>query len=82
MERFAVLSPSFPDAAALLLSLFRPQVAAACSAAGDLARILREAGGNRAEAARKLGISRSTLWRKLKALGVEPAAPAPAGRNK
>jgi len=82
MERFAVLSPSFPDADSLLVSLFRPQEAAACSAAVDAARVLRESGGNRAEAARKLGISRSTLWRKLKALGVQSTTPRPAGRNK
>jgi len=29
-------------------------------------RVLRESGGNRAEAARRLGMSRTTLWKKLK----------------
>lgn len=36
--------------------------------------ILRLSGGNRAQAARMLGISRKTLWKKLKqlAIGVPP----------
>jgi transcriptional regulator of acetoin/glycerol metabolism len=29
-------------------------------------RVLAETGGNKAEAARRLGVSRTTLWRKLK----------------
>jgi len=29
-------------------------------------KVLRETGGNRSEAARRLGIGRTTLWRKLK----------------
>ncbi|MEJ2421098.1 MAG: sigma 54-interacting transcriptional regulator, partial [Acidobacteriota bacterium] len=32
---------------------------------------LRRSGGNRARAARELGVHRSTLWRKLKTLGLE-----------
>ncbi|NPV69709.1 MAG: sigma 54-interacting transcriptional regulator [Firmicutes bacterium] len=32
-------------------------------------RVLREVGGNRTEAARRLGISTTTLWRRLKAAG-------------
>lgn len=31
-----------------------------------IARVLRECGGNRSEAARRLGIDRTTLWRKLR----------------
>lgn len=34
-------------------------------------RTLEETGGNKAEAARRLGISKSTLWRRLKQLGAE-----------
>jgi transcriptional regulator, propionate catabolism operon regulatory protein len=69
MERFAVLSPSCPDAAALLISLFQPCDTKVRTAREEVARALRESGGNRAEAARKLGVSRSTLWRRLKRLG-------------
>ncbi|WP_406677193.1 sigma 54-interacting transcriptional regulator [Neomoorella carbonis] len=34
---------------------------------GLIMRVLAETGGNKAEAARRLGVSRTTLWRKLKA---------------
>ena len=40
----------------------------------DIARLqnaLRRAGGNRSEAARLLGLHRTTLWRKLKEWGME-----------
>lgn len=39
-----------------------------------IVQALREAGGNRSQAARALGINRTTLWRKLKQYGL--AAPA------
>ncbi len=72
IERFAVLSPSCPDAAALLISLFQPHDTKVRTSGGDVARALRESGGNRVKAARKLGVSRSTLWRRLKRLGNPP----------
>ena len=37
----------------------------------EIQRALREAGGNRTHAARKLGMSRSTLWAKLSRMGLE-----------
>jgi transcriptional regulator, propionate catabolism operon regulatory protein len=82
MERFAVLSPSFPDRASLLISLFRPHDSIECPVSGDIARALRESGGNRAAAARKLGISRSTLWRKLKRQGTLLPESAPVNRDR
>ncbi len=39
-----------------------------------LSRALRENGGNRAATARKLGMSRTTLWKKLKQYGLDGAA--------
>lgn len=38
-----------------------------------LSRALRESGGNRAETARRLGMSRTTLWKKLKQYGLDGA---------
>ena len=81
MERFAALSPSFPDAASLLMSLFQSHDTKGCTAAGEIARVLRESGGNRVDAARKLGVSRSTLWRKLKHMGNLPSEPDPENRD-
>ncbi|MBC7081974.1 MAG: sigma 54-interacting transcriptional regulator [Firmicutes bacterium] len=37
----------------------------------SIARVLRECGGNRSEAARRLGINRTTLWRKLRNEGAQ-----------
>ncbi|MBS1110586.1 MAG: sigma54 specific transcriptional regulator with sensor, Fis family, partial [Anaeromyxobacteraceae bacterium] len=39
--------------------------------------VLEEAGGNRAEAARRLGISRVTLWKRLKQYGLQAAQEQP-----
>jgi PAS domain S-box-containing protein len=41
--------------------------------ADRLRRLLGECGGNRAELARRLKMSRVTLWKRLKELGIEPA---------
>jgi propionate catabolism operon transcriptional regulator len=43
----------------------------------NVAEILKRCGGNRAEAAKQLGISRTTLWRRLR----EEAQVSPAGRK-
>ena len=37
---------------------------------GQIVAALREAGGNKAAAARRLGMSRTTMWKKLKQLGI------------
>ena len=37
-----------------------------------LAEVLARHGGNRAEAAKELGISTTTLWRRMKKYGIEP----------
>lgn len=53
-------------------------------AALEAARIdqaLAEAGGNRARAARRLGLSRQGLWRKLKRRGAPGGAPKTLGRE-
>ena len=46
--------------------------------AGAILAALRAAGGNRSEAARRLGVSRVTLWRRMKEMGaLDPSTPAP-----
>jgi DNA-binding NtrC family response regulator len=42
----------------------------------ELVRALRECGGNQSEAARRLGVSRVTVWNRCKRLGVDPHSPA------
>lgn len=39
--------------------------------------VLRKVDGSRSEAAEELGIDRSTLWRKMKRLGIDPQKPGP-----
>jgi transcriptional regulator of acetoin/glycerol metabolism len=38
--------------------------------------VLRECRGNQSEAARRLGVSRVTVWSRCKRLGVDPRSPA------
>lgn len=45
-------------------------------------QVLEETGGNKSETARRLGISPSTLWRKLKRVGRSAGADAAAARAK
>ncbi|HZZ84066.1 MAG TPA: propionate catabolism operon regulatory protein PrpR [Anaeromyxobacteraceae bacterium] len=64
-ELYAAATPPLPSAVG-------PAVADLRSARGEqerslIRRTVAECGGNQAEAARRLGIGRSTLWRKLKA---------------
>jgi DNA-binding NtrC family response regulator len=42
------------------------------SEAQAILQALEETGGNRSAAARKLGIHKSTLYRKMRAMGLEP----------
>jgi transcriptional regulator of acetoin/glycerol metabolism len=39
---------------------------------------LENAGGNRTRAAHALGVSRVTLWKRLRQLGIEPEARRPS----
>jgi two-component system response regulator HydG len=45
-----------------------------------LLRVLTACGGRQSEAARVLGIGRTTLWRKLRAVGIEPKGHLGTGR--
>ncbi|MGD8971475.1 MAG: helix-turn-helix domain-containing protein, partial [Desulfobacterales bacterium] len=37
----------------------------------DLVRVLRQAAGNQSEAARILGVSRETIWKRIKKYGIK-----------
>ncbi len=74
-ERFAVLFQPAEDPVALLQKIVHDRDRK--FSAGDFANqerneifaALKEAKGNKAKAAKKLGVSRTTLWRKLQELG-------------
>jgi PAS domain S-box-containing protein len=40
----------------------------------ELIKALKQAGGNQSEAARLLGVSRVTVWKRIKKFGIDPAA--------
>jgi DNA-binding NtrC family response regulator len=50
---------------------YRPPAGAGADERARLAEALRECAGNRAAAARRLGMSRTTLWKKLRQYGLE-----------
>ena len=58
-------------AMAIMQRYYRPQVQQKGHEQEILLQALKEADGNKAEAARKLGMSRTTLWKKLKQYGVD-----------
>ncbi len=53
---------------------YRPPAGPAGREREILSRALQECGGNRAEAARRLGMSRTTLWKRLKQYGLDENA--------
>lgn len=57
-------------------SYYRPTTNSEDGEMALLVRTLRESGGNKASTARKLGMSRTTLWKKLKQYGLD----APSGQ--
>ncbi len=82
VERMMILAPEAAIRAEDLPPEMQPVASAEAKAAHaaqkleDLERlhileVLRECGNNQAEAAKKLGIGRNTLWRKLKSYGIE-----------
>jgi len=67
IERFAVLYDRNSDLTLLINSLFkRRRLEQNLSEMNEIKRVLKEVIGNKSIAAKKLGISRTTLWRRLK----------------
>jgi transcriptional regulator, propionate catabolism operon regulatory protein len=67
IERIAVLYKTSQGLSALIETLLQQQVLlkGADTESNEIYKVLREAHGNKSLAAKKLGISRATLWRKL-----------------
>lgn len=68
VERFAVLYTGEADYKEILSSMLHKQTSEQVSnhETDEIISILKDVGGNKTKAAAKLGISRTTLWRKLK----------------
>ncbi len=68
VERFAVLFTSDIEKTSMLASLFEEQTGkiVISKELEEITKVLREVKGNKSEAARRLGMSRTSLWRKLK----------------
>lgn len=68
LERFSVLYQAGSNCSSVITSLFQRKNEEKAGYGGhyEIMRVLKEVRGNKAEAARRLGISRTTLWRKLK----------------
>ncbi|MDY6825573.1 MAG: sigma 54-interacting transcriptional regulator [Bacillota bacterium] len=68
VERFAVLYDRRMDLQLLLNTIFKRQSRDNClpGELNEIKQVLKIVNGNKTKAAKKLGISRTTLWRKLK----------------
>lgn len=70
IERFAVLYNKKVSIEALIATILqgKTQIGRVNQEREKISQALEEVGGNKSEAAKRLGISRTTLWRKLKEL--------------
>lgn len=67
LERIVVLQPTSEDISTLIRSIFyEAGTGGERGHENEIAAILKDVQGNRSEAAKRLGISRTTLWRRLK----------------
>jgi transcriptional regulator, propionate catabolism operon regulatory protein len=65
-ERIVVLRPTSDDISTLIRSIFETGTGGEHGHENEIDAILKDVHDNRSEAAKRLGISRTTLWRKLK----------------
>ncbi|MFA5371599.1 MAG: sigma 54-interacting transcriptional regulator, partial [Sideroxydans sp.] len=70
----AALLPSSSPVTAVMQRYYRPPLEQKGQEQEILVQALKESGGNKAEAARRLGMSRTTLWKKLKQHGIDTVA--------
>ncbi|HNE17186.1 MAG TPA: helix-turn-helix domain-containing protein, partial [Rhodocyclaceae bacterium] len=71
VRQAAAARPTAETVPGLVQRYYRPPADMAADEKTLLAAALRESAGNRAAAARRLGMSRTTLWKKLKQYGLE-----------